>query len=756
MRSRFFAACSSLVCGACLVSAAPPATLKKPVTDSYHGAPVTDDYRWLENWDDPAVKAWSEAQNAYARQHLDALPAAKYLRQRISTLLGGGSVEFDHLVVAGEGFSRNLFAIKHDPKKQQPMLVVMPSPDQPDKARTLVDPNVIDTKGGTTIDWFVPSPDGKLVAISMSEGGSEAGTVHVYEVASGKKQSDVIPRAHGGTAGGSLAWTADSKGFYYTRYPREGERPKDELDFYVQVFHHTLGADPKMDRYEIGRDFPKIAEIVLEEIEDGGYALASVQNGDGGEFMHWLKQEHAGATPPPPPPPPPGAAPLVRQGSWVQLTRWEDEIVHMVIGHDGFLYGVCNKGTPRGRVVRAPIKAINTMGVHWTDVVPQDDKFAIETDFFGRKGLSVVGDRLFVLYQAGGPNEMKVFDTAGPVPFALSPQQPTLPTVCTIGEVAAFGSDVLVSAETFVSPPAWYRLNGSELKKTALFQTSPADYSDCEVVREFATSKDGTKVPVNIIRKKGTKLDGNNPTIVWGYGGYGVNQTPTFSPRRRAFIEQGGVFAVANIRGGGEFGEEWHRQGNLTKKQNCFDDFAAAARWMIESKHTRAEKLAIMGGSNGGLLMGATFTQNPDLCACVVSSVGIYDMLRVELSANGAFNITEFGTVKDRAQFDALYAYSPYHRVRDGVKYPAVLMLTGANDPRVDPMQSRKMIARLQSADPSGTFLLRTSANAGHGVGSSLAQRIEENVDIYAFVMSRLGMAAPPVPAGGPQDDMNK
>jgi prolyl oligopeptidase len=302
------------------------------------------------------------------------------------------------------------------------------------------------------------------------------------------------------------------------------------------------------------------------------------------------------------------------------------------------------------------------------------------------------------------------------------------------------GDDLLFQAQTFISPPGWYRYSAKEGKaeKTTLVQKSPAKYEGCEVVREMAVSKDGTRVPVNIIRRKGLKHDGRNPTILSGYGGYGISLAPRFSPARQLWLEQGGVYAIANLRGGGEFGDAWHTAGNLTKKQNVFDDFYAAARHLIDAKYTSPERLAIMGGSNGGLLMGATLTQHPKLCRAVVSYVGIYDMLRVELSPNGAFNVTEFGTVANEPQFRALFAYSPYHHVQDGLAYPATLFLTGANDPRVDPMQSRKMTARLQAASPGSVTLLRTNAEAGHGIGSSLAQRIEEGVDVYSFLFHEL------------------
>jgi prolyl oligopeptidase len=267
------------------------------------------------------------------------------------------------------------------------------------------------------------------------------------------------------------------------------------------------------------------------------------------------------------------------------------------------------------------------------------------------------------------------------------------------------------------------------------------DFSDCQVVREYATSKDGTKVPVNIVRRKGIKLDGSNPVLLTGYGGYGINIEPGFSALRRVWIDHGGVFAQANLRGGGEFGEQWHKEGMLTSKQNVFDDFAAAMQYMIGAGYTSPEKLAIIGGSNGGLLMGAMITQHPELCRAVVSSVGIYDMLRVELAPNGEFNIPEFGTVKNPDQFRALYAYSPYHNVRDNTAYPSVLFLTGANDPRVDPMHSRKMTARLQAASSSGRpVLLLTSSKTGHGLATPLSEQIEKSVHYHAFLLNELGL----------------
>jgi len=300
-----------------------------------------------------------------------------------------------------------------------------------------------------------------------------------------------------------------------------------------------------------------------------------------------------------------------------------------------------------------------------------------------------------------------------------------------------------VRIATYVTPPAWHRYDpaAKKLAVTALREPATVDFSDVEAVREFAVSKDGTRVPLNIVRRKGTKLDGNNPVLLYGYGGYGISLEPGYDELLRPYLDRGVVYVIANLRGGGEYGEAWHKAGMLTRKQNVFDDFAAASRWLIDNHYTTASRLIIEGGSNGGLLMGAALTQHPELYRAVVSHVGIYDMLRVELQPNGAFNVTEFGTVKDRAQFDALYAYSPYHRVKDGTAYPAVLMMTGDHDGRVNPAHSRKMIARLQAADPHGhPILLRTSAASGHGIGTALSERINEITDDYCFMLKELGV----------------
>ena len=348
---------------------------------------------------------------------------------------------------------------------------------------------------------------------------------------------------------------------------------------------------------------------------------------------------------------------------------------------------------------------------------------------------------LYVVDLLGGPSQIRQFNLYGKNGTTIP-----VPSISNVQEVVAQEDGSLLFRDmSYTEPAAWFEVENGEVepKKTALVSTSPVSFSDIEVTREFALSKDGTKVPLNVIRRKGTKLDGSNPTLLYGYGGYGISMSPTFDFTRRLWFDRGGVYVVANIRGGGEFGEEWHKAGNLTDKQNVFADFAAAAQYLIEKKYTSPDKLALMGGSNGGLLMGALITQHPDLMRAVVSSVGIYDMLRVELAPNGAFNVTEFGTVKNEDQFKALYAYSPYHHVTEGTNYPAILMMTGANDGRVAPYHSRKMTARLQEANKSDhPILLRTSTSAGHGIGTALSERIKQQADIYSFLFAQLGVKA--------------
>jgi len=682
-----------------------PQTPKKPVSNEYAGTMVEDPYQWLEKDDDPEVKAWSNAQNQRTRQYLDKLPDRAAIERQLTEWYAKTSPSYFSLI------SRpgTLFAMKFQPPKQQPLLVTLTSADDLKSEKVVLDPNVLDAKGTTAIDWFVPSLDGKHVAISLSKGGSEDGTLHFYETATGKALPDTIAHVQYPTAGGSAAWNNDGTGIYYTRFPRTGERPEADLNFYQQIYFHKLSTADTDDTYSIGKDFPRIAEIVLQASRDGRYILATVANGDGGDFAHYL---------------------LGPNGTWKQITQFSDQIKAARLGRDNALYLLSRAGAPRGKIPRLSLGTPELKNA--VEIVPAGE--AVIEQIVPTANALYVGDLL------GGPSQIRRFGLDGKGETMIP-----IPMISAVQEMVALEDNSLLFRDvSYTQPSAWFHCaqGKTEPVETALRTTSPVSFADIEVTREFAISNDGTKIPLNIIFRKGMKRDGQNPTLLYSYGGYGISMSPNFDFTRRLWFDRGGVYVVANIRGGGEFGEEWHKAGNLTRKQTVFDDFAAAAEYLIKEKYTRPEKLAIQGGSNGGLLMGAMITQHPDLVWAVVSAVGIYDMLRVELAPNGAFNVTEFGTVKNPEQFKALYAYSPYHHVVDGTKYPSILMMTGANDGRVAPYHSRKMTARLEEANKSDNpILLRTSSSAGHGIGTALSERIKQLADIYAFLFAQLDMS---------------
>ena len=687
-----------------------PDTPMLPVAETYHGVTVWDPYRWLETDTAPEVKGWLVAQNALARRWLDALPERAPVAERIGKLL-----QTEPVARYGFQYRKQLFAYKHQPPSAQPMLVVLKPTAIVASERIVVDPVVLDPSGRTTIDMYRPSHDGRHVVVSLSKDGSEDGTAHVFDVATGKHLPDVIPGVTYPTGGGSVEWAADNRGFYYTRYPQGDERPPEQRHLFQQVWYHALGTPVASDRYVIGKDFPHIAETALRASEDGRWLLATVAHGDGGEFALHLR------------------AP---DGRWTEIAGFADGVKRAVFGDDGNLYALTVKDAPLGRIVAIPLARPALANAR---IVVPEGRVPVESVVATRA-------RLYVTYRIGGPSVVHMFALDG----RRLGQLPAPPVSGTHVSTRLDGDDVLVRTASHVDPPALarYEARRNRLVRTQLNGIPDFDLGDAVVTREFATSKDGTQVPLTIVRRKGAAQDGSQPLLLYGYGGYGISLEPHFSPLTRFWLDWGGTFAVANVRGGGEFGEPWHLAGNLTKKQNVFDDFAACAQFLVDGKYTRPEKLAIMGGSNGGLLMGAMITQHPELFRAVVSQVGMFDALRWETQPNGAFNVTEFGTVKDPEQFRALYAYSPYLNVRDGVAYPAVLLTAGDNDGRVAPHESRKMAARLQAATGSSRpILLRTEATAGHGIGTALATRIAEEADVYAFLVHELAMQPRPVPA---------
>jgi len=719
---RLFQALASVVLFSCVAIAAQenevpplPATPKQPVVDEYHGVKVADDYRWLEEDKSPQVIAWTSAQDKHARAMLDPLPLHAALYQFMKKLNDERSPSYYGLERRGGV----IFAMTSQPGKQQDMLVTLRSADDPGSKHVVLDPSQVDPTNSTAIQFFEPSLDGSKVAVSLAAGGQLVGPISVYDVASGHALPDVLTHV-GGLTGASVAWDTDSAGFYYTHYPHEGERPPEDLNFYEQVYFHKLGTPQSQDTYVMGKDFPRIVEIRLSESKDGRYVLAAVGNGDGSRYEHFLREP---------------------SGEWKQLSQFSDEVKMMAFGEDGSLYMLSHQNAPRGKILRVPLATPEVKNAK--TIVPQSA--AVLQDFlFTLAGLQpafvATANFLYVIELAGGPTEIHIFDHDGRE-LGKVPSEP----VSAITQIVSMGDDkILFGNQSYMDPQAWFYFDPFTKKAsvTSLRETSPVSFANVEVVREFCLSKDGTKVPLNILRRKGIKLNGQNPAILTGYGGFGLSLTPSFDPEIRPWLDAGGVYAIANLRGGGEFGEEWHTNGSVMHKQNVFDDFVASAKYLIKTGYTNSSKLGIVGGSNGGLLMSAVTIQRPELFRAVVSIAGVHDMLRLESTENGQFLTAEFCSVKDPEQFKNLHAYSPYHHVRDGVKYPAILFLTGENDPAVAPWNSRKMTARLQAANASDhPVLLINFSNAGHGgIGSSEDQQAAMDTYLYEFMYEQLGV----------------
>jgi prolyl oligopeptidase len=673
---------------------------------------VVDDYRWLENGNSLGVRRWTAAQDRRARAFLDALADRKPFGQRLEEISKIGFSFYRSFRFAGG----RLFGLKYDSRHDRPRLVVFDSVQNLARERVLFDTaKLAPPDRVANFDLFVPSWDGRYLAACISEGGSEEGDMQLFEASSGKPLADVIPRAHR-VGGGAAAWTADGRGFFYVRHPAPGERPPEDLDFYQQVFFHRLGTPYKDDAYALGREFPRIAEVTLDSVPNQDLCLVTVAHGDGGQFEHWIGD---------------GRHP------WVRVSEPRDAVFHAALAPDGNLYVVSRKETPRGRVLR--VKPPKWSLAEAEQVLP--DREWIVEEVVPTPGY------LYLREQLGGLGRLdRVRLRTGEV------EEVPLPSNSALGQLIALeGDSILYGVSTYLSPPSYFVLNGSEPPtRTPFSSSSPVDLSGFEVARDFATSKDGTRVPISIIAPLGLPRDGSRPLLLTGYGGYGISFSPTFAVWWIPWLEAGGLLAFSNLRGGGEFGESWHQAGMLTKKQNVFDDFIACAEHLCRRGFTSKERLGIFGGSNGGLLMGAVLTQRPDLARAVVADVGVFDSLVSELEPNGQFNVTEFGTVKDPDQFRALYAYSPFHHVKDGTAYGAVLLCTGENDRRVNPLQSRKMTARLQAAISSDEpILLRTSGNWGHGP-SSFGELIGLFADQLAFFSDRLGLVR--LPKGRPKD----
>lgn len=683
-----------------------PTTRRDVVVDTYHGVKVEDPYQWLEDWSSAEVKTWSAAQNQAARTYLDTLPHREAIASRVEAVMGGDTTSYYSAQRIGE----RAWFMKYAPPKQQPYLVQIDADGRADSERVVFDPEQWDESGSTSIEWFRVAPNGKKIAIALTVAGAEIADLHIFDTETGERVDEVVPRVNGPTAGGDLSWDADSAGFYYTRYPREGEKPAADLNFFQQLWHRELGTPLAKDRYEIGELFDRIAEIRVAQHLPSGKVLVTMQYGDSGRFQLHVRNP---------------------DGAWHRVADYDDRQVQATFIDENALLVLSRKDTPRGAYLRVDISELPEVR---SEKLIAPGEFAFASDFYYDPPVVVHDGKIYAKALVGGPEELKVYGLGGePLP---SPEM----GIAGVGQIVPWDDGVLVRQYSYLAPTNWLLFDGKRSSRHPLSSTSPVNFEGAVVERKQARSKDGTAVPVNIILPEGASLDGSSPLLLTGYGGYGISLSPGFNPIRKLWLEQGGIIAIANLRGGGEFGDEWHRQGMLTNKQNVFDDFHGVMKFLVEAGYTSRNRLAIEGGSNGGLLMGAMITQHPGDFAAVISHVGIYDSLRVELSPNGAFNIPEFGTVKDADQFAALRAYSPYHNVAKAA-YPPVLFMTGENDGRVDPMHSRKMTAMLQANTTAGKpVLLRTSGSTGHGSGTPYDEVVSQQVDRLVFLFDSLGM----------------
>ncbi|MGN6091352.1 MAG: prolyl oligopeptidase family serine peptidase [Luteibacter jiangsuensis] len=692
---RLLAASLFLAVSAQAATSAPPPTPKRVVSETLAGQPVNDPYRWLENPEAADVKQWIDAQNAYTEAAIGAMPLGKALSSRIRELSITSTTRSSPTLAGG-----TLFYFENTPPQPQPVLVAKAWPDG--ATRTLVDLNKGD--GNTAITAYWPSPSGRYLAYGTAEGGSELTTIHILDTRTGKPLDDELPFAGGGTTPQALAWDADEKGVTYARFdaPSDG-KPLREFDAYLA--HHVIGQPATKDTVAFGKGYSHVAEYILKESADGKATALLANEGDGGPAEVYLRDGRGGFKRVL------GREADAREASWVGDT----------------LYVVTFAGAPQGKIV-----AVTANGKA-TDVLPEG-KGAIQH-------VTALGDGFLVVRSAGPDWWADQYD--GKANFVRRVPLPA--TGIAIGGVAAEKGQAkaLITYAGWTQPTHWAEYDGHSGSLKTIFEVKPAaDYSKVRVTRVEGTSKDGSKIPVTVIAMDGTTPNGKRPTILYSYGGFGIPVTPGFIGANLAWLERGGVLAYANIRGGNEFGEAWHEQGQKTRKQNVFDDFYAASQALIDTKWTDTKHLGILGGSNGGLLMGAALTQHPEQYRAVVGAVGIYDVPRHETAfANGPYNVSEYGSVSDPAVAKAMLAYSPLHNVKKGTKYPAVLLTTGANDPRVAPWQSRKFAAALQDASTSGQpVLLLTRMNAGHGIGAPFSQRVGNQALSMTFFATELGL----------------
>jgi prolyl oligopeptidase len=676
-----------------------PPTRTVDAAEVLHGETIPDPYRWLENGEDPETRAWTERQNALTESHLGTFAGRTAIRERLDQLLAIGALS------APTPAHGRYFYQRRDGRQNQPVLYVRDGVHGDD--RSVVDPNVLDPAGTTALDWYYPSDDGRLLAYGLSENGSEQSVLHLLDVGTGAPLLDRIPR----TRAADLAWLPDGSGFYYTRYPAPGEVAEGEEHYHRAVYFHRLGDDPAADTL-VHQPAQKEYWPGVSLSPDGRWLLIGVARTFDQTDLYL--GDRAAVSP---------APPLVAVAEGLPAS-FEGEVVR------GRLFLRTNLDAPTYRLYAVDPEA--PARTAWRELVPPRHDAVLES-------VRVAGERLALGYLERASSRLVLADLEG-----AAQQVVPLPTLGSLFGLGAEwdGRELFYGFSSFTVPPSIYRID-LDSGATTLWRRVEADVDPerFEVHQVTVTSRDGTPVTMFLVHERGLVRNGDAPTYLTGYGGFNISMTPAFSRSLLLWLERGGLVAVPNIRGGGEYGESWHQDGMLGRKQNSFDDFIAAAEWLVRERCTRPERLAAAGGSNGGLLMGAVLTQRPELFRAVVIQVPLLDMLRYHRFLIARLWIPEYGDPEQPDAFAWLRAYSPYHHVREGVAYPAVLIATAESDTRVDPMHARKMAARLQAATASGRpVLLRLEARAGHGAGKPLSKVLDELTDTWSFVFSELGV----------------
>ncbi len=681
-----------------------PETRHDTVVDNYHGVTVVDPYRWLEDDNSAETQAWVKAQNEVTFAWLGDVPGRDTLRTRLEKLWN-----HERSGVPWEEGGKWFFT-RNSGLQNQSVLHVADTPDGP--SRVLLDPNTLSADGTTSLTVVAPSRDGRHLVYGLSKAGSDWQEFRVREIATGRDRGDVLNWIKFSGA----SWAPDGSGFYYSRYPQPSEGAAlTEANKNQTVWFHRLGTAQSEDQQVYARPDQPDWGLHAQVTDDGAYLVFSVTQGtDPRKRVFYRSLTEADA-------------PVV------ELLRDFDAAYVFIDNVGSLFYFRTDLDAPRYRVIA--IDVTRPERAHWREIVPQsEDKL---------EGVSLVGDQLLCEYLKDARSEMRAHDLEGRLIRRVE-----LPG---LGTVAGFSgrrdeAETFYTFTSFTEPGSIYRYDVASGRSTPHWRPQvDFDPSAYEMRQVFVSSRDGTRVPLFMVHKKGLQLDGSNPCLLYGYGGFNISLTPAFSASRIAWLELGGVYAQACLRGGGEYGAEWHAAGTKLRKQNVFDDFIACAEWLQREKITSPAKLAIQGGSNGGLLVGACMTQRAELFGAALPAVGVMDMLRFHRFTIGWAWKSDYGSSEDQEEFKALLAYSPLHNLKPGVRYPATLVKTADHDDRVVPAHSFKFAARLQEcqAKDGPPVLIRIETSAGHGAGTALAKVIEETADTWAFLTRVLGMPAP-------------